>query len=152
MNTVCELKNRQAMDVLSVRTVCPVTQLPQVLGQTYAKIEAYLARLGKTPIYAPFVVYYNMDMDALDIDVGFPVEPNLPGEGEILSHEMAAGAALTATYTGPYDRMQEAYAAIDTWAGEHAAQRSGVVYEFYHNDPTVTPPEQLVTEIVFPLV
>lgn len=150
MNTVCEIKNRPAMPVLSVRTRCPVTQLPQILGQTYAKIGAYLAKLGSQPVYAPFVAYYNMDMDDLDIEVGFPTAA-LPGEGEILAGELPAGRALTATYTGPYDTMQSAYEDIEIWAKEHGVQRTGVVYEFYHNDPTVTPPEELVTEIVFPL-
>lgn len=151
MNTVCEIKERPITAVMSVRTRCPVSQLPQVLGKTYEKIETYLARIGAQPVYAPFVVYYNMDMDDLDIEVGFPTVAGLTGEGEIKAGELPAGKALTATYTGPYDTMQAAYEDIETWAREHNVQRSGVVYEFYHNDPTVTPPEELVTEIVFPL-
>jgi effector-binding domain-containing protein len=152
MNTVCEIKERAATPVMSVRTRCPVTQLPQVLGKTYEKITTYLARIGAQAVYAPFVVYYNMDMDDLDIEAGFPTVAELSGEGEIRAGELPAGKALTATYTGPYETMQAAYEDIEAWAREHNLQRSGVVYEFYHNDPTTTPPEQLITEIVFPLV
>lgn len=152
MSTICEIKEQPAMPVLTVRTRCAVAELPRVLGETYAKIEAYLAQNGAQPVYAPFVVYYNMDMDALDIDAGFPVAGGLTGSDEIQANELPAGKVLAAIYTGAYEGMHEAYAAIDAWAGEHGAKRQGVVYEFYHNDPMVTPPEQLITEIVFPLV
>lgn len=152
MSTTCEIKDMAAMPVLAVRTRCAVAELPQVLGQTYGKIEAYLAQAGAQPVYAPFVVYYNMDMDALDIDIGFPVAGGLPGVDEIQAHELPAGKVLSAFYTGPYEGMPEAYAAVDAFAQEHAVKRRGMVYEFYHNDPTVTPPDQLITEIVFPLV
>lgn len=152
MSTICEIKEQPAMPVLSVRTRCAVAELPQVLGQTYAKIEAYLAQNGAQPVYAPFVVYYNMDMDALDIDAGFPVAGGLTGLDEIQANELPAGRVLTARYIGPYEGMPEAYAAVDAFAQEHEIKRHGVVYEFYHNDPTITPPEQLITEIVFPLV
>ena len=152
MSTVCEIKEQAAMPVLSVRTRCAVAELQQVLGQTYSQIEAHLAQAGAQPVYAPFVVYNNMDMDALDIDVGFPVAPGVAGAGEIQANELPAGRVLAAFYTGPYDDMPEAYAAVDAFAQEHDVKRRGMVYEFYHNDPTVTPPDQLMTEIVFPLV
>jgi len=151
MSTICEIKEQPAMPVLSVRTRCAVAELPQVLGQTYAKIGAYLAQRGAQPAYAPFVVYYNMDMDALDIDAGFPVAAGLSGQDDIQANELPAGKVLTSVYTGPYDGMPEAYAAIDAFAHEHGVKRKGMVYEFYHNDPSVTPPGQLITEIVFPL-
>lgn len=152
MSTICEIKEQPAMPVLSVRTHCPVAELPQVLGQTYARIEAYLAQKGAQPAYAPFVVYYNMDMDALDIDAGFPVAAGLSGQDDIQANELPAGRVLASVYTGAYEGMHAAYAAIDAFAQEHGVKRRGVVYEFYHNDPTTTPPENLVTEIVFPLV
>jgi len=152
MSTKCEIKEQPAMPVLSVRTHCAVAELPQVLGQTYAKIETYLAQNGLQTVYAPFVVYYNMDMDALDIDAGFPVAAGLSGQDDIQANELPAGKVLTSIYTGPYEGMQEAYAAIDAFAHEHSVKRKGMVYEFYHNDPTTTPPDQLITEIVFPLV
>lgn len=152
MSTICEIKEQPAMPVLSVRARCSVAELPQVLGQTYAKIGTYLAQNGAQPVYAPFVVYYNMDMDALDIDAGFPVVAGLSGEDDIQANELPAGKVLAGVYTGAYEGMHEAYASIDAWAREHGVNRRGVVYEFYLNDPAVTPPEQLVTEIVFPLV
>ncbi len=152
MSTTCEIKEQAAMPVLSVRTRCAAAELQQVLGQTYGKIEAHLAQAGAQPVYAPFVVYYNMDMDALDMDVGFPVAPGVPGEGEIQACELPAGRVLTAFYTGPYEGLPEAYAAVDAFAQEHNVKRRGMVYEFYHNDPAVTPPDQLITEIVFQLV
>lgn len=152
MNTICEIKNQPAMSVLAVRTRCAVAELPRVLGEAYAKIESYLVEVGGQPVYAPFVVYYNMDMDALDIDAGIPVAGGLSGMGEIQAHEWPAGRVLSSVYTCAYEGMPEAYAQIDAWAEANGVRRQGIVYEFYHNDPAITPPGQLVTEIVFPLV
>ncbi len=151
MDIQCEVKERPAMPVLSIRTRIPGAELKSIIGQSYAKIGTYLEKLGKQPVYAPFVVYYNMDMNDLDIEMGFPTEAGLPGEGEIQANALPAGKALTAMYTGSYEKMVEAYAVIENWAKEHGVQFAGVGYEFYHNDPAVTPPEQLITEIVFPL-
>lgn len=151
MDIQCEVKERSDMPVMSVRTRCPVAELKPTIGQNYARIATYLAGLGKQPTYAPFVVYYNMDMNDLDVEVGFPAEAGLPGEGEIQANTLPSGKALSAMYTGSYEKMAEAYAVIDHWAKEHNLKYTGVVYEFYHNDPAVTPPEQLITEIVFPL-
>ncbi|MEM5776634.1 MAG: GyrI-like domain-containing protein, partial [Anaerolineaceae bacterium] len=146
-----EIKDQPAMSVLAVRTRCAVAELPRVLGETYAKIEAYLVEVGGQPVYAPFVVYYTMDMDALDIDAGIPVAGGVSGTGEIQAHEWPGGRVLSSVYTGAYEGMPEAYAQIDAWADAHGVRRQGIVYEFYHNDPAITPPGQLVTEIVFPL-
>lgn len=152
MDVQCEVKERPVTPVLSIRTRCPVAELKQNIGLAYEKIEAYLGKLGRQPTYAPFVAYYNMDMNDLDVEIGFPTEAGLPGAGEIQASALPAGKALTAMYTGSYEKMAEAYAAIETWSQERDLKRVGIVYEFYHNDPSVTAPEQLITEIVFPLV
>ena len=57
--------------------------LREVLGKSYGSIMAYLMELGEQPVDAPFTAYYNMDMQNLDVEIGFPVGKALPGRGEI---------------------------------------------------------------------
>ena len=52
---------------------------------------------------------------------------------------------------GPYDQVGEAYAALDAWVAENGRQVIGPPREVYLNDPQTTAPEELLTEVVWPL-
>ncbi len=151
MTYPCELTERTAQPVLSIRTRAAVQDLPQALGQAYGAIAQYLAQLGQRPAGAPFTAYYNMDMQDLDIEVGFPVASALPGSAQIQASEIPAGRAVSLLYVGPYDQCEAAYEAAEQWMNSNGHESSGVVYEFYLNDPSDTPPDALQTQIVFPL-
>jgi effector-binding domain-containing protein len=151
MSYECELVERPAQPVLSIRTHTAMQNLPQVLGQAYAAIEQYLAQVGQPPAGAPFAAYYNFDMQNLDIEIGFPVAGQIPGQDEIRLSEIPGGKLLTCLHTGPYDKSMGAYEAMQQWLQANAREATGVAYEFYLNDPTVTAPGALQTQIVFPL-
>ncbi len=147
----CKLLEREEQPTLSIRTHASVQDLSKVLGASYGAIGQYLGTLGEFPAGAPFAAYYNMDMDNLDIEIGFPVSKPLPGEGDIKAGTLPAGKYATCTHMGPYDTIEPAYTALTQWIQEHAYEATGVAYEFYLSDPEETPPEELQTQILFPL-
>jgi len=148
----CELVERPAQPVLSVRTRTPVERLPEVFQRVYGSIIQYLGEVRAQPAGPAFAAYRNMDMQDLDVEVGFPVQATLPGRGEIKPGEIPGGQQATCVYTGPYHGVGEAYEALSAWLKEKGLQASGVAYEIYLNDPGSTPPEELRTEVMFPLV
>ena len=81
MHTACEVKEFPDRPVLSVRTHAGVQELPRVLGDIYGRIMQYLGELKTQPTGMPFVIYYNMDMSNLDIEVGFEAPAGLAGKG-----------------------------------------------------------------------
>jgi effector-binding domain-containing protein len=115
-------------------------------------IEQHLESLGESPGGNPFVVYYNMNMEDLDLEIGFPVSTNLTGKGEIQPNEIPAGKYATCLHTGPYPELGAAYEALTHWVKEEGYEVSGVAYEFYLNDPNDTPPEELKTFLMFPII
>jgi effector-binding domain-containing protein len=141
-----------AQPTLTIRTRTAVQNLPQLMGQSFGAIAGYLGELGQAPAGAPFAAYYNMDMQDLDIEIGFPVASKLPGRGEILAGEIPAGKFATSLHTGPYDQCGPVYEALTQWVAEHHYEANGVAYEYYLNDPTETPPEELKMQIIFPLI
>jgi len=151
MITPCELKQQPAQPVLSVRTTTSVADLPSVMGNAYMTIFQHLAGLGKQPAGSPFVTYYNMDMNNLDIEIGYPVEGSVAGAGEVRATEIPAETVAMCEYTGPYQEMPPAYDALQAWVEEHGYTPTGVTREIYLNDPSVTPPQELRTRIIFPL-
>ena len=138
-----------AQPVLVVRTIISVDKLPQVIGKAYMEIMAYLGELKEQPADMPFVAYYNMDMEKLDVAIGFPVAKALPGRGEIIAGIIPAGKKATAMYKGPYKEMAPIYEELTKWMQDNGHQPSGVVYEFYYNSPMEVAESELLTKIVF---
>jgi effector-binding domain-containing protein len=64
---------------------------------------------------------------------------------------MPEGDVAICHYTGPYDRIAEAYDALSRWVQKQGRQPTGVVYEVYLSDPGDTASESLQTQILFPL-
>lgn len=151
MSYTCEAYQQTALPTLVVASQIPAEGLPAKLGEIYGKVYQYLAGLGQPPAGAPFVAYYNMDMQNLTIEAGTVVAGPLPGEGDILASALPDRMVATVTYTGPYPGMGAAYEELTRWVQEHGYQASGVVYEFYLNNPADTAPEALQTQIVFVL-
>ena len=151
MDFQCEIKDQAAQPSLSIRARTSVDGLPQLLGESYGKIAGYLAELGAQPAGAPFAAYYNMDMQDLDVEIGFPVAEPLVGKGDIQANEVPGGKLGFALHTGRYGDIAPAYDALIQFVKEQGYEPTGVAYEFYLNDPGETPQEQLQTQIVFPL-
>ena len=147
----CEAHQQPDQPVLSIRTRVSVQNLPGLLGEVYGKIMQRLEELGESPAGAPFVVYYNMDMQDLDVEAGYPVAQALAGRGEVQAGNLPAGRVAACEYTGPYSEMGPAYEVLAQWIKDNGYVPTGVVYEFYLNNPAETPPQQLRTQIVFPL-
>lgn len=146
----CELLVRPAQPAVAMRATLPVEKLKEFLGQAYCATIAYIGEMGAQPAGMPFACYHNMDMQALDVEAGFPVSRALPTRGELLAAEIPAGQCAACMHLGSYDSMTVTYEALSKWMAERGLQPAGVVYEFYHTGPE-TPPEQTVTQIVFPL-
>ena len=148
MSYQCELIDRSIQPVLSIRARAAVQNLPGVMGQAYGAIGEYLGRMGWQPAGAPFVAYYNMDMQNLDIEIGYPVAQKLTGQGNIQPSMVAGGKAAACLHVGPYATMPAAYQALMEWMGAKGYEGT-ICYEVYLNDPAQTPPEALQTQIVF---
>jgi len=111
----------------------------------------YLNEISEQPSGAPFSAYYNMDMDNLDVEMGFPVAKPLAGKGEIKAGEIPAGKQVSCVHKGPYNQMEPVYNALLQWIEENGQTSTGVSYEFYYNSPLEVPESELLTKIVFPL-
>jgi len=150
MSYNCELKEQPPQPALSVRTRAAVQDLPQLFGKVYGAIMQYLGELGEQPAGMPFAAYYNMDMQNLDVEIGFPVARKFAGKGEVQPSEFPGGKLATVWHIGPYDQCGPAYEALTQWIKDHGYETTGVAYELYLSGPE-TPPEEIRTQIVFPL-
>ena len=151
MTIECRVMEQPYQPTLSIRTRSAVEQLPQVLGSSFSEIISYLTELGETPAGPPYAAYYNMDMQNLDIEIGIPVARELPGQDKIQASGIPGGQVATCLHLGPYGAIEPAYKALSAWVAAEGLSVTGVAVETYLTDPPRTAPEQLQTQILFPL-
>lgn len=147
----CHIIDKEQQPVLMMRKRTTVEVLPTLLGASWGMLGAYLGNLGQAPAGPPYVGYFNMDMQDLEVEIGFPVAHPLAGKGEIEPGFFPGGKLATLLYTGPYQEMGPAYDALTEYVAANGFHPSGVSYEMYYNSPMDTAPEKLQTQIIFPL-
>ena len=151
MNWKVELKEQGVQPVLSVRKTTAVENLPREIGKAYDSIIRYMNEIGERPVDVPFTAYYNMDMENLDVEMGFPVSKQLEGKGEIKAGVISAGKYVECMYKGPYAECAPVYDAMNKWIAEKGFEAIGTSYEFYYNSTADVPESELLTKIMFPL-
>ena len=148
----CEIKKLPAQPVLFIRTHTAVENLPHVMGRAYDLLIKHITESGVAPSGPPYACYYNMDMQNLDVEIGFPVAQELPAQDEMQMGEIPPGWYAACEYTGPYNQIgPEAYDTLTRFVADQGYTPSGVAYEYYLNDPNETPQEELKTKVVFPV-
>lgn len=149
MGYMFQIVETESQPALSVRRVVSVRDLPKIIGGVYGSILAYLGELGEQPLGPAFVAYYNMDMENLELEIGFPVSKVLEGKGDILSSQIPAGKKATTFFKGPYGKMSRVYEDLTKWINDRGYESTGVAYEFYYNSPEEVPESELLTQIEF---
>jgi effector-binding domain-containing protein len=144
------LLEQPQVPTLVVRTRTRVQDMPLLIGKSYGTIAAYLRELGRHMAGIPFVAYHNMDMQDLDVELGFPVAASLPGKGDIQPGMIPAGLTVACIYQGAYSGLQSAYEEMAKWIQEHGYIPSGVAYECYYNGPEFSE-SLLLTQIAMPV-
>ena len=144
-----ELTNQKEQPILSIRTRTAVGNLPQEIGKAFGAVMQYLGEIGENATGPAFAAYYNMDMENLDVEMGFPVARAVKGNGIVREGSIPAGKQASCMYKGPYSQMEPVYNAMNAWLGENGYEPAGVVYEFYYNCPMDVPESELLTKVVF---
>lgn len=144
-----EIKEQKSQQTLSIRTKTSLSQLPDVIQKSYNQIATHLNEYGGMCNGAPFAIYYNMDINDMDVELGFPVDGKQIEKGDIRNSQIPSGKVLQFTHVGPYNELEKTYGAAMNWIKENHITPTGTVCEFYMNDPETTSPNDLETEIRF---
>lgn len=146
-----EIKEVEKQNTLMVRLVTPMSKISQVMGEVYQEIAELMAKKEIPFAGAPYARYYNMDMEALDVEMGFPVQADVEGEKRIKSGLIPAGKIATTIHSGPYDKLEETYTKLMVFVKEKGLDVEEWMYEYYLNSPMEVKPEGLQTQICYVL-
>lgn len=145
-----EILNKRAQPTISIRTRTQVDKLPTLIGTSYEKMSAYLEESGEYLSDVPFVAYHNMDMQNLDVEIGFPVFKELADREDIKSGHIPEGKIIFCMYRGSYSEMEPTYNEMMKWIEDNGYKSSGISYEYYYNGPGF-PESEMLTMIAMPI-
>lgn len=152
MTLTFSIHQRDEQPVLSIRTSTSMRDLPETILHGLARVSQVLAEGGVLPGGPAFVGYFNLDIHDMAVEIGYPVKLPVRGDGDVIARTIPGGLAGVCTYTGPYQELATAYQQLNAYIESQGREPTGVSYEFYLNGPAVTPPDELQTEIIFPLM
>jgi effector-binding domain-containing protein len=149
MGFMFSIVQTEAQPTLAVRTVTSINNLPNEIGKAYGSIIAYLSGRKEQPLGPAYVAYFNMDMQNLTVEIGFPVEKETEGSGNISASQIPAGKIATCFYKGPHSGIGSTYDKLAKWVAEKGYETTGTAYEFYYNSPQEVAETELLTQIAF---
>lgn len=148
------IKQVPAQHVASLTVHTDLGQIGDDIATAFATLVGAIAAAATQPIGAPFATYHDVidEQTAGDVEICMPVPPGTrpPAQG-VDWKESPGGAVAATTHRGPYAEIAPAYHTITGWVQDHGRQISGPPREIYLNDPQTVLPEDLLTEVQFPI-
>jgi AraC family transcriptional regulator len=142
-------KMTDKMTIVYVEHVGPYQELGPVFGQ----LAAYAAQRGLELNLVGF--YYDdpakVPSESLRCEVGIQVMEGFEPDSGYLVREIPAQRVVYAVMRGRYDEIAMEYPNIMKWMEEKELKMAGPVTEIYLEGGPDVPPEQLVTEVRFPV-
>jgi len=149
-----ETINKEAEIAVAVKYMAvDFTNMVAVMSEGYQKLFDYVSQCGKQIAGAPYCKYTNPSENYMkfDIELGVPVSEPLPEKDEIYMSKTCEGRSITAMHKGAYKDIEVTYAPMMQYLADNNLESTGVYYDYYLNDPDVTPENDLMTKVVFML-
>jgi len=114
-----ELKDKGEQPYAAIRTKTAMKDLPTVIPQSIGQVFEWLEKRGTSPSGPSFIRYLVINMATkLEIELGFPVAKEMPGEGMVTTGVLPAGHYASLTYTGDYSGLMAANATLLEWGAK----------------------------------
>ncbi|UYP44350.1 hypothetical protein NEF87_000635 [Candidatus Lokiarchaeum ossiferum] len=127
--------------------------IPRLIGEIYKYIfqqpNQELIRISGPTIFLSFDEEFK-EFDA-DIEIAIPVTGPIKSSDEIKVKKLQTAMMATILHTGPYEEVNEAYGKILLYIQKKKWKIVGPSREVYLNSPQTASPEELLTEIQFPV-
>jgi AraC family transcriptional regulator len=146
-----------AQPVLVVRRRVRRAEIAATIGTVLPKVFLYAQRCGIAIAGYPITRYLETSVGFVTFETGMRVTAHsgdwtvADGQGEVLAETLPGGLAAATIHLGPYDQLQDAYAAVEEWIAVNGFRQNGAPWEAYLNDPADHPdPQDWKTEVYWP--
>lgn len=149
------IRNLQPQTVAYISMRGPYTKVQQAFGTLFG----WLGQKGLVPAGPPSGAFFNapgqVSEEQLLWELRCPLDGDMPAAGpddKGLGIKRVEAAQVAATmHKGPFDKVGATWDALAKWIGANGYQIVGPGIEIYLSDPGQTKPEDLLTEVAFPV-
>lgn len=147
------VKELPAQQVAGIRKHVNLSNIGEAIGEGFGEVVAAVATSGQQPAGIPFIIYHDViDEDtAGDVEICVPTATAIEDRGEVRALELEATTVASTIHHGPYEEIAPAYHSLMGWIQEHGHEMAGAPREIYLNDPTTVEPEEILTEVAWPI-
>jgi len=146
-------KELEPQPVLIVRRRVKRSEIAATIAEVLPHILIYAQQNGIALAGLPFTRYVEMGPGLVTMEPGMHVtSTGAASQGDIIADTLPGGPAATSVHAGPYDKLTDAYAAIEQWMEAEGLIAAGAPWECYLNDPSDYPdPKDWKTEVFWPV-
>jgi AraC family transcriptional regulator len=141
--------------VLMARRKVRRSEIASTIAEVLPQIFHFAQQSGLAIAGQPFTRYLESGPGLLTIAPGMPVAAlaaTATNENGIIADTLPDGPAAVTTHYGPYEKLPDAYAAIEEWMDKEGLGAAGTPWEVYVTDPADYPdPKDWRTDIFWPL-
>lgn len=137
---------------VAVRATMPLAEISARMGGLFEELFGWLAEHQVPPVGEPWTRYLAVGTEEVELELGVPVAAPVAVLGDVISGVRPAGAAYRALHIGPYDRLTEAYDALQRELAANNLATTGAMWEVYESDPSFEPnAEKWRTWVYYPV-
>jgi len=136
-----------------VRRAARIAEIPGVMTESFATLAAAFAKAGAAFSGPPLTHYLSYDAESCAFAVGFPApreKLDALREAGLTIGETVSGPVMTGRHVGPYDTLASTYTAMQAEMKAKGIEGAVDMWEIYMSPPG-TPPDELVTEVIWPV-
>ena len=143
----------QPQAIVSIRVRRKPDELPGFLQTAFPELLGRLRLVGVSPSGPPFVIYHEFGIEGIDAEVSVPIGEPFAAAGRIQTRGLPAMTVARTVHVGPYEKLEDAYAAVSEWIRGHGFEATGPVWERYLNGPGErVASSEYRTEVEMPIV
>ncbi len=151
-----DITTKQTADqhVAALHMATRLAVIGEDIATGFATLMGALSHAETGPVRAPFIIFHDVidEQTAGDIENCIPVRATVEASHDEVAFKTVPGGTVAATtHRGPYDEISPAYHTVTGWIQDHGHRVAGPPREIYLNDPKTVLPDDLLTEIQFPI-
>ena len=131
-----------------------------LISEAFGKLDAWIGEKGYVPSGPPAGIYFNDPGEVpaeellweLQSPIAGDIAPSSPDQRGVGVKKLDETEVASALYKGPYEGMGNVYGELVGWIMGNGYEIAGAPSEVYVSDPGETPPEELLTEVRFPVM
>jgi effector-binding domain-containing protein len=149
------LKRREPIVVAFISVKGPYS----LIGEAFGTLRTWIADQGYIPALPPVGVYLNSPKQVPPEELLWELQTPVVGDADpVKANEQGCGfrqleevALVTAEHRGPYDQVRTSFGALREWIAENGYEIVGPPEEAYLSKLEESPPQELLTEVRFPV-